>query len=557
VAKPIILTVDDDESVSQAITRDLSKQYGRDYGIRRATSGRDALLLLNRLVQQGRPVALIVSDQRMPDMTGVEFLRKARDHAPDAKVALLTAYADIEAAIRSINEIHLDHYFLKPWDPPEEKLFPVLAGLLADWQAENPGDDPELTIVDHRWSDKSHRLKTFLHRNHVPFRWLDLERNAEAQRLRDATQAGVDDLPLVQLRDGRLFRGPSEFELADALAGSRPRLETRATRPLYDLCIVGGGPAGLAAAVYGASEGLQSVVVEREAHGGQAGLSAKIDNYLGFPNGLSGAELTQRATLQATRFGAEMILTRDVCALEARGHVRVVRFADAGEIEARAVVVASGVSYRLLDAPGLAELSGRGVYYGATAADARACASGEVYIVGAANSAGQAAVNMAHHARRVVLLVRGDSLEKSMSHYLVARIHDTPNIDVRLQTEVVAGSGDGHLEQITVHDHARGTKEDVDTNWLFVFIGATPHTEWLGEDVARDGKGFVITGPDLLARTDPPRWPLPRPPFALETTVPGVFAAGDVRLDSMKRVASAVGEGAMAVYMIHRYLATI
>jgi thioredoxin reductase (NADPH) len=488
----------------------------------------------------------------MPGMTGVDFLERARTHAPDAKLVLLTAYADTDVAIKAINDIGLDYYLMKPWDPPEERLYPVLDDLLSDWRDAHPEDRSTLRVVGHRWSDRSHEIKTFLTRNHVPYRWLDLERDDEALQLQDAAHATAADLPLVLVPDGEPLRGPSTRDLATALG-----LRTSAERPLYDLCIVGGGPAGLAAAVYGASEGLQTVVIEREAPGGQAGQSAAIENYLGFPKGLSGADLTHRAVAQVRRFGAEMVLARDVVDLETRGMVRAVHLGGADEIEARTVLIATGVSYRLLAAPGLDELTGRGVYYGATASEAVQCQGDDVYVVGAANSAGQAALNLARFARRVVLLVRSNSLDKSMSQYLVERILATENIEVRIETEVVAGRGDGHLEGLTLSDCASGTKDDVATNWLFVFIGAAPRTDWLGDDVARDERGFLITGRDLLTRKGATRWPLARTPFMLETSVPGVFAAGDVRLDSMKRVASAVGEGAMAVYLVHRYLATI
>ncbi len=552
MAKPTILTVDDDPAVSQAIARDLRRQYGAEYQIVRATSGAEALTVLGEFALRGRPVALVASDQRMPEMTGVEFLEQSRLHAPGAKLVLLTAYADTDVAIKAINDIGLDYYLLKPWDPPEERLYPVFDDLLSDWREGHLDDTSGLRVVGHRWSERSHEIKTFLARNHVPYRWLDLERDDEAHRLQDLAGAGMADLPLVLVPEGETLRAPSTLDLAAALG-----LRTSAEQPLYDLCIVGGGPAGLAAAVYGASEGLQTIVIEREAPGGQAGQSAAIENYLGFPRGLSGADLTHRAVAQARRFGAEMVLARDVLGFETRGPVRAVRLGGEYAIEARAVLVATGVSYRLLETPGLEGLSGRGVYYGATASEAQSCADDDVYVVGAANSAGQAVLNIARFARQVVLLVRSGALENSMSQYLVERIHAAENIEVRLQSEVVAGRGDDHLQAITIADRAAGTKEEVPTNWLFVFIGASPHTDWLGPDVARDAKGFVITGQDLLTRKDGPRWPLTRAPFVLETSVPGVFAAGDVRLDSMKRVASAVGEGAMSVNLVHRYLATI
>ncbi len=551
MAKPTILTVDDDPMVSQAITRDLRERYGPTHRIVRASSGAEALDVLRELALRDRPVAMVVTDQRMPEMTGIEMLEQAREFVPEAKFLLLTAYADTEVAIKAINDIGLDYYLLKPWDPPAERLYPVTDDLLGDWQAAHPQAETDVRIVGHRWSDRSHELKTFLARNHVPYGWLDVDRDREAVRLAELAGAEPGDLPLVLIPDG-VLRAPTTRALADALG-----LRTEAEQPLYDVCIVGGGPAGLAAAVYAASEGLSTVVVERHAPGGQAGQSAAIENYLGFPKGLSGSDLTQRAVAQVGRFGAEMVLARDVAALEARGPVRAVVFEDGGSIEARSVIVATGVSYRLLEGPGLDEHAGRGVYYGATASEASQCEGDDVYVVGAANSAGQATLNLARYARRVVMVVRGSSLDASMSSYLVERIMATPNIEVRLQCQVVAGRGEGHLEAVTIASRETGEQEEVPTNWLFVFIGASPRTEWVGPDVARDAKGFVVTGPGLAGREEPPRWPLARQPFPLETSLPGVFAAGDVRLDSMKRVASAVGEGAMAVSFVHGYLATM
>lgn len=552
MSKPVILTVDDDPAVSAAIGRDLRRRYGADYSVVRATSGAEALAVLGRLALRDQPVALIAADQRMPQMTGIEMLGQARTQAPSAKFLLLTAYADTDVAIKAINDIGLDHYLLKPWDPPEERLYPVVDDLLGDWSRAHPDHTSDVRVVGHRWSDRSYEIKTFLARNHVPYSWHDIEADQEGQRLGGLATAAPADLPLVLIPDGETLRSPSTLELASALG-----LRTTARQPLYDVCIVGGGPAGLAAAVYGASEGLSTVIVEREAPGGQAGESAAIENYLGFPSGLSGSDLAQRAIAQVSRFGAEMVLARNVSGFQIRGPVRAVVFDGSGEIEARSLVVATGVSYRRLDADGIDALAGRGVYYGVNAGEASQSAGDDVYIVGAANSAGQAALNLARFAKRVVLLVRAASLEATMSQYLIARIAATSNIDVRYRTAVTAASGSGHLERLTLTDQETGTTEDVLTSWLLIFIGAAPRTDWLGPAVARDDNGFVLTGPELLASRHSVHWPLPRAPFALETSVPGVFAAGDVRFDSMKRVASAVGEGAMSIYLVHRYLATI
>ena len=552
MSKPSIITVDDDPDVSAAIARDLRERYGADFRVVQTTSGADALEVVKEIALRGQAVALIATDQRMPQMSGIEMLEQAAPHAAGAKFLLLTAYADTEVAIKAINEIGLDHYLLKPWDPPEERLYPVVDELLDDWRRANPDHTSDIRVVGHRWSDRSHEIKTFLARNHVPYRWYDVERDDEARRLGDLAAATPEDLPLVLIPDGETLRSPTTLELAGALG-----LRTAAEQPLYDVCIVGGGPAGLAAAVYAASEGLSTVIVERQAPGGQAGQSASIENYLGFPRGLTGADLTQRAIAQASRFGAEMVLARDVVRLEARGPVRAVLFDSGGEIEARAVIVATGVSYRQLAATGVDALTGRGVYYGADASEASQTDGDDVFIVGAANSAGQAALNLSRFARTVTLLVRGESLDATMSKYLIERITAAPTIEVRCRTEVTEARGDGHLEGLTITDRDSGASQDVSTSWLFVFIGASPRTDWLGDEVVRDDNGFVVTGHDLYAAVEDLDWTLSREPYALETSVPGVFAAGDVRLDSMKRVASAVGEGAMSVYLTHRYLATI
>jgi thioredoxin reductase (NADPH) len=550
MARPTILTVDDDPQVSAALTRDLKRRYGSRYRVLPTTSAAQALELLSTLALRADPVALVVSDQRMPDKSGIELLGESRELAPEAKRLLLTAYADTDVAIAAINDIGLDYYLLKPWDPPEDRLFPVVDDLLDDWWRGHPEVSTDVQVVGDRWSERTHELKTFLARNHVPYRWYDVERDPEGARLFELSGGLRSDLPLVLVPERDPLRAPALLEAAGALG-----LHVEADRPLYDVCIVGGGPAGLAAGVYAASEGLSTVIVEREAPGGQAGQSSAIENYLGFPKGLSGSDLAQRALAQVSRFGAELVLAREVVGLDQRGTVRAVLFADGSEVEARSVVVSTGVSYRRLEADGIAELTGKGVYYGATAAEAAQTAGEEVFIVGGANSAGQAALNFARHATQVTLVVRGSDLLATMSSYLVDRITAASNIVVRCGTEVGAAEGDGHLERLTLVERATGRREGVEGSWLFIFIGASPRTDWLGSSVARDRHGFVLTGPEVVTADAP--WGLARAPFALETSVPGVFAAGDVRLESMKRVASAVGEGAMSIYLIHRYLATV
>lgn len=554
MARPVILTVDDDVSVSQAVARDLRTRYAERYRIIRATSGAEALATLDELVRRDLPVALVLSDHRMPEMTGIEFLERARPIIPDAKLLLLTAYADTEVAIRAINEIGLDHYLMKPWAPPEERLYPVLDDLLDAWDRANGQRFDGVRVVGNRWSERSYDTRMFLARNHVPYQWLELECHPEAERLQGLFGMSEGPLPLVLLPDGTVLHGATMPELAAALG-----LHTTTESALYDVVIVGAGPAGLAAAVYAASEGLRTAVIERDAPGGQAGQSARIENYLGFPNGLSGSDLSHRATTQARRLGAEMVLARSVLALEPRGSIHALRFDDGTEIEARAIIVATGVSYQLLAADGLADFTGRGVFYGASSSDARSTEGDDVYVVGAANSAGQAALHLAQYARRVVMLVRGASLEAAMSAYLVERVLAADNIEVRLRTEIARGGGSDHLEWLALVDRETGTEERVDANWVYAFIGAKPRTDWLGASVARDEHGFVLTGPDVaaLGAADGDGWRLQRPPFLLETTTPGVFAAGDVRRSSMKRVASAVGEGASAVSNVHLYLETV
>ncbi|WP_018330733.1 FAD-dependent oxidoreductase [Actinomycetospora chiangmaiensis] len=545
--RPVILTVDDDPGVSRAVARDLRREYGEHHRIVRADSGETALEALREIALRGEQVAVILADQRMPRMSGVEFLERAMDLFPRARRVLLTAYADTDAAITAINVVDLDHYLLKPWDPPEEKLYPVVDQLLEAWRRAPDRPSTDTRVVGHRWSARSYELRDLLARNQVPFRF-HLADDPEGARLLEAAGCGAERLPVVVTGDGRALVEPTDAEVAEQVG-----LSTHATAELYDLAVVGGGPGGLGAAVYGGSEGLRTVLVESLATGGQAGTSSRIENYLGFPDGVSGSQLTDRARRQAVKFGVEVLTTRTVTGLGVRGGVRVLTFDDGSEIAAHAVVLATGVSYRTLDdVPGLTEFAGEGVFYGAATTEAPSCADEVVYVVGGANSAGQAAMNFSRYARRVVMLVRGESLASSMSHYLIEQIEGVAHIEVRTCTEVVAAEGEGHLEKLTLRDRSDGTEEVVDAQWLFVFIGAQPRTDWLDGTVDRDGRGFVLTGPDLdrsgAGSSDV------REPLHLETSLPGVFAVGDVRGGSVKRVASAVGEGAMAVSLVHRWL---
>jgi thioredoxin reductase (NADPH) len=547
-----IISVDDDPGVSRAVARDLRRRYGEQYRIVRAESGAAALEALTEMKLRGDQTAIILADYRMPEMNGIEFLERAMDIYPGARRALLTAYADTGAAIDAINVVDLDYYLLKPWDPPEEKLYPVMDALLEAWLGSDYRPVPELKLIGHRWSAGSSQMREFLARNQVPYRWYAAD-EPEGRRLLAAAHADALKLPVIITPDGEVMIEPAKSEVA-----AKVGLATTPSTSFYDLVVVGGGPAGLGSAVYGASEGLRTLMVERIATGGQAGQSSRIENYLGFPDGVSGAQLTDRARRQAVKFGAEILTTRNVTGLEINGSARTIRFADGTGVDAHTVILATGVSYRQLDVPGVAEFTGAGVFYGSALTEAVGCTDHEVFIVGGANSAGQAAVYLARTARSVTILVRGPSLRKSMSHYLVEQVEATPKITVRTCTEVTAAHGSDHLERLTLADSNTGATQTIDAQWMFVFIGAAPLTDWLDGVVLRDDHGFVLAGPDLAPdELKASGWTLDRAPYHLETSVPGVFAAGDVRAESAKRVASAVGEGAMAVMLVHRYLETM
>jgi thioredoxin reductase (NADPH) len=553
MAKPVLLTVDDDAEVLRAVERDLRREYGNRFRVLRANSGEAALDALRQLKLRNDPVALMLVDQRMPKMTGVEFIEQANALYPEAKRALLTAYADTEAAIGAINKARVDYYLMKPWDPPEENFYPVLNDLLDDWLASFHPPFEGIRVLGHRWSPRALEIKSFLAGNHVPYQWLDVETDGEAGRMLEG--APGRKLPLVVFPDGEQLEAPDALQIAQKIG-----LRTRADQQFYDLIIIGGGPAGLAAAVYGASEGLRTVMVERQAPGGQAGTSSRIENYLGFPSGLSGADLARRAVTQARRFGVEM-LAAEAVGLRCQDSYRFVQLADGSELSSHVILIASGVAWRKLDVPGAERLAGAGVYYGAAMTEAISCRDEEVFVVGGANSAGQAAMHLSKYARRVTMLVRSASLAATMSQYLIDQIAATPNIIVRCQSSVVEAHGDMQLEAITIVDAAAETSETLPTKSLFIFIGAQPHTDWLDGKLQRDEHGFILSGPDLLRdgrrAQNSLRWPIEREPFLLETSLPGIFVAGDVRRGSVKRVASSVGEGAIAVQFIHQYLSKL
>ena len=556
MAKPILLSVDDDSDVLRAIERDLRSHYGAAYRILASDSPEAALDLLKQLKVRNDSVALMLADQRMPKMDGVGFLQHAREIFPGAKRALLTAYADTNAAISAINEVSINYFFLKPWDPPEEHLYPQLDDLLDDWQASYRPVFQGIRVLGTRWSPRSYELRDFLARNHVPYQWIDVElsaNDAETKRLLEALGSEAADLPIVLFPDGTKL-----LESAPAEVAQKVGLRTRAQTSFYDLAIVGGGPAGLAAAVYGASEGLHTVIIEREAPGGQAGMSSRIENYLGFPSGLSGGDLARRAVVQAQRFGVEILSPQEASSVRVEGPYRIIKLADGSEISCHALMIASGVQWRRLEAPGVDKFQGAGVYYGGGATEAISCKGETVYVVGGANSAGQAAMNFARYAERVVILVRGESLSSTMSQYLIDQVQQTPNISLWTHASVSEVHGDTHLEEISVLCSDTNKIERVPASAVFIFIGALPRTDWLADVVERDERGFILTGPDLLWSGNRPRgWTLERDPFLLETNVPGIFAVGDVRHGSVKRVASGVGEGSVAVQFIHQYLSKV
>jgi len=549
--RPVLLAVDDDPEVLRAVDRDLRRRYADRYRVVRAESGASAIDALRTFEERGDPIAMVVADQRMPEMTGVELLQQTLKLVPDAKRVLLTAYADTDAAIDAINKARIDNYLLKPWDPPEEKLYTVLDDLLDDWQSGYQAPFEGIRVIGHRWSPKSHDVRDFLGRNLVPFKWLDLDVSDEARSVLSKLSTGTEApaLPVVVFPDGDVLAAPEVGAL-----GARLGLRSRAEKPFYDLVVVGGGPAGLAAAVYGASEGLRTLLLEREAPGGQAGTSSRIENYLGFPSGLTGADLTRRAVAQARKFGAELLTPQEACRLRIDGQYRVITLSDGSEVSTRALLIASGVSYRTLDVPGAEKLTGAGVYYGAALTEAISCRDEEVLIIGGGNSAGQAALFFAQYAKHVVILVRGASLGESMSQYLVDQVEGTPNVTVMTRTRVIAIHGDDRLHSVTIACDSE--QRELEATSLFAFIGAAPRTDWVAGVIERDEHGFILTGSDLPRENGRPRgWPLERDPYLLETNVPGVFCAGDVRHQSVKRVASAVGEGSIAVQFTHRYLA--
>jgi len=552
MAKAVILTVDDEPDVLNAVERDLRSHFRSEYRIVKAGSPQQALDTARLLKERDQPIALFLVDERMPAMSGTEFLTEAKRLHPEARKVLLTAYADTQAAIAGINDVGLDYYLMKPWDPPEQHLYPVLDDLLSDWSARFRPPFRGLRVAGTLWSLSCHEIKDFLSRAQVPYRWIDLETDVATRELVESLTPGLRNLPVVFFPDGQPLIEPSLRELAERIGQ-----QTAAQRPFYDLIVVGGGPSGLAASVYGASEGLRTLLLEDDVPGGQAGTSSAIENYLGFPSGISGSDLARRATSQARRFGAEVVAPRRVTSVRVEEPYRIVSLDDGSELSCYALVLATGMTVRRLEVPGADSYVGAGVYYGAAISEATSCANAEVAVIGGANSAGQATLMLARHAARVTMLVRGSGLERSMSSYLIDRIESTPNIEVLTGTRVIAMEGEGHLESLRIQ-RDDDSVADLRASHVFIFIGSAPHSDIVADIVEREEHGFILTGPDLLRNGRRPRgWNLDRDPFLLETSVPGIFAAGDVRHGSMKRVASAVGEGSAAVAMVHKYIETV
>jgi thioredoxin reductase (NADPH) len=561
MAKPVVLILDDEPQVLNAVERDLRRHYRSDYRIVKAGSGAEALEVVRKLQRRSDPLALFLVDQRMPGMSGTEFLAEARQIYPDARRVLLTAYADTQAAIDSINTIGLDYYLMKPWDPPEQNLYPVLDDLLGDWWQTAPPTYDGIRVAGTLWSPKSHDVKDFLARNRIPYLWLDIEQDSQAAAMVEAALAaggpdsggGRHRLPVVFLPDGTVLIEPDNRALAEKVG-----LRTQAEQAFYDLIVVGAGPAGLGAGVYGASEGLHTLLIDKEATGGQAGTSSRIENYLGFPKGLSGADLAHRATTQAIRLGAELLTAQEVVKVRMEDPYRYVLLGDGTELGCRSLIVATGVTVRRLNVPGVDRLTGAGIYYGAALTEAANYRGQHVFVVGGANSAGQGAMFFSRYAGQVSMLVRGEGLQASMSQYLIDQIAATPNIDVRVHTEVAEVHGSDRLEAITLFNSATQESTTMPAAALFLFIGAVPHSELVAGVVERNSAGFILTGQDLIHDGQRPKdWRLKRDPYMLETSVPGIFAAGDVRQGAVRRVASAVGEGAIAVSLVHQYLKTV
>lgn len=553
MAKPVIMTVDDEIQVCNAIERDLRQHYHQDYRIMKATSGAVALETVQQLKKRNDQIALFLVDQRMPGMEGIEFLAQAMKFYPEACKVLLTAYADTQAAIAAINDIGLDHYLMKPWDPPEQNLYPVLDDLLSDWLATAPLPYDGIQVAGTLWSASSHKIKDFLARGQIPYRWLDIEQNPEARALVEAVNQDQHRLPVVFFPDGSTLIDPDITTLAE-----KAGLQTHATQPFYDLIIIGAGPSGLAAAVYGASEGLHTLLIDKETTGGQAGTSSRIENYLGFPNGISGTDLARRATAQATRLGAEVLTAQEVRQIRVNDPYRYVKLADGTELSCKALILATGVSVQELNVPGIEAINGAGVYYGAAVTEAAHYTNKQVFIVGGANSAGQGAMFFSRYASRVTMLVRGSALEQGMSHYLVDQINGTDNIEVRLRSSIIEVIGINRLEQIVIRNANTDEIESISADALFIFIGAKPHTEIVADVVECNKAGYILTGADLIKEGRRPKnWRLKRDPFLLETSVPGIFAVGDVRQGAIRRVASAVGQGSTAISFVHQYLKEI